>query len=199
MLVTGSDYGQSHTLLCSCLKGHSFSLLLWLLLSLAEAEFDNISKYCWELLCGRARCTWVEYLVSQTFGVVINNYNLCTLWGLCSCVAEHSFLGFEASGSVISQKKQILDYNWVYWEKGNLGELGLNILHCPCVLLLFIKIQLNTLRLHTPCYCILQYFWHVLAHIKPSRGRQIQGNICTSSMIYVSCICDVAVSGVVYV
>jgi hypothetical protein len=177
--------------LCSCIKGHSFSLLVWLLLSLAEAEFENISKYCWELLCGHAWCTWAEYLVLQTFGV-INNYNLCKLWGFCSCVAEHSILGFEALGSVISQKKQILDYNWDYWEKGNLGELDLNILHCPCVLSLFIKIQLKTLRLYTPCYCILQYFWHVLARIRPSRGRQIQGNICTSLQVaQYMCLLDV--------
>ena len=119
--------------------------------------------------------------------VVIHNYNLCKLWGFCSCVAEHSILGFVTSSSVISQKKGIHDYNLVYWEKGNLSELDINVLHCLCVLSLFIKIQLHTLKLYTLCYCILQYFWHVLAHIKPSKGRQIQRNMYkfASSMIHV--------------
>jgi len=130
--------------------------------------------------------------------VVIHNYNLCKLRGFCSCVAEHSILGFDTSGSVVSQKKGILDFNLVYWEKGNLGELDLNVLHCLSVLSLFIKIQL---RLYTLCYSIIQYFQHVLAHIKPSRGRRIQGNTYkfTSSMICVSCTSDVAASDVVYV
>ena len=51
---------------------------------------------------------------------------------------------------------------------------------------LFIKIHLNILKLYTTCCFILQYLQHVLSHIEPSSGRQIQGNIC---YICSPCIC----------
>ena len=159
----------------------SFSLVVWLLLSLAEAEFENIYKCCWELLFGHAQCAWAEYLVLQMC-VVIHNYNLCKLQGFCSCVAEHSILGFDTSGSVISQKKEILYYNLVYWEKGNLGELDLNVVHCLRVLSLFIKIQLNTLGyIHFVIvyYSISDMFWLISSH---QEGKKYEGT-CTSLQI----------------
>jgi hypothetical protein len=65
----------------------------------------------------------------------------------------------------------------------------LNILHCPCIISLSIKIQLNILvRQYVPCYLcyiICNIFQLTLSH---QQAGKIQGNVCACMCVCV-CVC----------